>query len=118
MLHDRRYSHFSLQDSRVQRFSRVMACVLLERHLSWLCWWRIVTGMNGDAEYKQALKEKWSDDFADRRQELVFIGQRMKEAEIRFLLDECLLTDEEMEDYKEAQEKDMEMARKTVDMPF
>eukprot|EP00929_Paragymnodinium_shiwhaense_P027796 TRINITY_DN16231_c0_g1_i3.p2 TRINITY_DN16231_c0_g1~~TRINITY_DN16231_c0_g1_i3.p2 ORF type:complete len:107 (+),score=38.00 TRINITY_DN16231_c0_g1_i3:151-471(+) len=89
-------------------------------------WWgamtenqlKIVTGMNGDAEYKQALKEKWSDDFADRRQELVFIGQRMKEAEIRFLLDECLLTDEEMEDYKEAQEKDMEMARKTVDMPF
>ena len=32
----------------------------------------------------------------DRRQEIVFIGHRMKREKIQELMDECLLTDEEM----------------------
>ena len=35
-------------------------------------------------------------EYQDRRQEIVFIGHRMKEAAIQTLLDQCLLTEEEM----------------------
>ena len=35
-------------------------------------------------------------EYQDRRQEIVFIGHRMKEAAIQDLLDKCLLTEEEM----------------------
>ena len=35
-------------------------------------------------------------EYQDRRQEIVFIGHRMKEAAIQELLDQCLLTEEEM----------------------
>ena len=34
--------------------------------------------------------------YADRRQEIVFIGQNMKHEVIQRILDECLLNDEEM----------------------
>merc|ERR1739844_558796 len=34
--------------------------------------------------------------YADRRQEIVFIGQNMKHEVIQKILDECLLNDEEM----------------------
>ena len=35
-------------------------------------------------------------EYKDRRQEIVFIGHRMKRDNIQELLDKCLLTDEEM----------------------
>ena len=38
--------------------------------------------------------EEW--EYKDRRQEIVFIGHRMKSQVIQDLLDQCLLTEEEM----------------------
>ena len=38
--------------------------------------------------------DEW--EYKDRRQEIVFIGHRMKRDVIQKILDECLLTDEEM----------------------
>lgn len=61
-----------------------------------------VPGMNS-AEYERSLREDWDEEYADRRQEIVFIGQRMDEPVIRTLLDGCLLTEEEMVGYMKKQ---------------
>lgn len=60
------------------------------------------------AEYESARSKDWSEEWADRRQEIVFIGQRMDEPGIRALLDGCLLSDEELAAYKARQDSDAE----------
>jgi len=57
-------------------------------------------------EYERSVREEFVDGFADRRQEIVFIGQRVDEAAIRVILDECLLNDDEMVAYKKKQSSD------------
>ena len=42
------------------------------------------------------IKEKWVEPFGDMRQELVFIGQGLNQNKITKLLDECLLTDDDL----------------------
>lgn len=52
-------------------------------------------------EYERIMKADWvTEEFGDRRQELVFIGVNYDEKKIRECLDECLLTEEEMEAYR------------------
>ena len=46
-------------------------------------------------DMKQPNGEEWK--YADRRQELVFIGQALKHEAIQKILDQCLLNDDEME---------------------
>jgi len=48
--------------------------------------------------------------FGDRRQELVFIGQNMKETEIRTALDDALLSEKEFASYLEFQDESDEWA--------
>ena len=53
-------------------------------------------------EYERILSEDWaSEEFADRRQEIVFIGIGINEKEIIDRLDDCILTDEEMVEYRQ-----------------
>jgi len=53
-------------------------------------------------EYERILNEDWaSEEYGDRRQELVFIGVKIDETEIRNALDDCLLTEKEMVVYRQ-----------------
>jgi len=50
-----------------------------------------------EPEERQAILARFEGPYGDRRQEIVFIGRGMDEAELRERLDECLLTDAEFE---------------------
>jgi len=58
-----------------------------------------------EPDYLERIKGKWHPQYGDRRQELVFIGVGMDEATMRSALDECLLTDDEMNVGKDKWEK-------------
>lgn len=71
-------------------------------------WWGTLTKeqmkpyfANNMKEYDRIMSEDWqSEEWGDRRQELIFIGTNLNEADIRAKLDECLCTSEEMEIYR------------------
>lgn len=62
-------------------------------------WWADVPReeWDMDAETRAEVEAQWQEETGDRRQELVFIGQRLDEQKLRSELDACLLTDEEMD---------------------
>lgn len=49
-----------------------------------------------DEESRNLIMENWVEPFGDMRQELVFIGQNMDEDEVKGMLDDCLISDEEL----------------------
>lgn len=50
---------------------------------------------------RQIIESEFADGCGDRRQEIVFIGAGMDELAIRAQLDSCLLTDDELVEYRE-----------------
>ncbi|WP_455809159.1 zinc metallochaperone GTPase ZigA [Pseudomonas koreensis] len=62
-------------------------------------WWRFVNrdSWPEDKESVKSILENWSTETGDCRQELVFIGQNIDFARLTAELDNCLLTDAEME---------------------
>jgi G3E family GTPase len=52
------------------------------------------------ADSKDAIRSRFSGEWGDRRQELVFMGQGLRQEAIFALLDQCLLTDEEIPAYR------------------
>lgn len=49
-----------------------------------------------DEASRKLIMENWVEPFGDMRQELVFIGQNMDEDEVKGMLDDCLISDEEL----------------------
>jgi len=49
-----------------------------------------------DEDYLASINENWVEPFGDMRQELVFIGQNLKQDEVTRALDDCLLSEEEV----------------------
>lgn len=60
--------------------------------------WKAVPEKNWpqDVEYRQAIMDSWVEPFGDMRQELVFIGQNLDQANITRKLDACLLDEEQV----------------------
>merc|ERR1712045_1062792 len=74
--------------------------IRIEAQSPWLCtipeiWEGTASEVHVLKDIKKEDGEEW--EYKDRRQEIVFIGHGMKADVIRQLLDDCLLTDEEME---------------------
>lgn len=51
-------------------------------------------------ENQDEIEKDWNKDFGDRKNEIVFIGQKLDEAMIRSSLNSCLSTDEELDTQK------------------
>jgi len=51
---------------------------------------------------QERILDRWDDTYGDRRQELVFIGVDVDEADLRRRLDGCLMTEVEIDAYHEA----------------
>ena len=93
----------------------------IEAETPWMCLmperWE---GTSSEALVLEDIRKPSGEDweYKDRRQEIVFIGHGMKSEVIQKLLDECLLTDEEMalgpEKWKEAME-DVDIIKLSLD---
>ena len=71
----------------------------LEGEGEWMCQMpEVWEGTPAEAFVRKDMTQESGEEYpySDRRQELVFIGIRMKHQEIQRILDECLLNDEEM----------------------
>lgn len=72
---------------------------------------------NNMREYDRIMREDWaSDEWGDRRQELVFIGTKLDEGVIRSALDACLSTEEEMVDYRARLRKFLDANPSTIEI--
>ncbi len=60
--------------------------------------WKAVPKKNWptDKDYLASIEKQWEEPFGDMRQELVFIGQGLDQANITAALDDCLLSEEEI----------------------
>ncbi len=60
--------------------------------------WKAVPKENWptDEEYLASIEKQWVEPFGDMRQELVFIGQGLDQANITHALNDCLLSEEEV----------------------
>ena len=89
-------------------FSQAGGSLRLDRAGSWWC------SMDEEsrqrypsyAEMRASLMARWHPEWGDRKNELVFIGQNLQKEQYLAELEQCLLTDEEAEDWRHIWFKD------------
>jgi G3E family GTPase len=84
--------------SRMHWVGELSVAGALLRHQAAGRWWANIPKDKWpqDDTWKDMITEIWSEPFGDRRQEIVFIGTNMDEANLRKQLDACLLNNAEM----------------------
>ncbi|UTN05222.1 GTP-binding protein [Flavobacterium bizetiae] len=67
-------------------------------------WWASMPlsermAFNNFVEFQDVIEERWTSNFGDRLNEIVFIGQKINETKILEALNKCLCTEDEIVDY-------------------
>lgn len=67
-------------------------------------WWASMPlsermAFNNFVEFQDIIEERWTSNFGDRLNEIVFIGQKINETKIVEALNKCLCTEDEIVDY-------------------
>ncbi|KAG6013553.1 hypothetical protein E4U43_007232 [Claviceps pusilla] len=88
---------------RAGEWSQAGAMLTLTGGRAWFCTLSPEEYVTGDEEIDALVRHDMAKggEWGDRRQELVFIGEKLNHAQLATLLDACLLTDEEMERWTE-----------------
>ncbi len=86
--------HFWLA-TRPEWVGEVSQAGALVKHEAMGIWWSSIPQSRWpqDPGWRQHIESQWDPAYGDRRQEIVFIGAEMDEAEIRRQLDACLMDD-------------------------
>lgn len=90
--------YLATRPHRAGDWSQAGAMLTLTGGRPWFCTLPAEEYMTGDAEVDSLVQHdiKKGGEWGDRRQELVFIGEKLDHVHLEKLLDHCLLTDEEM----------------------
>ncbi|KAG6249841.1 hypothetical protein E4U23_001854 [Claviceps purpurea] len=84
-------------------WSQAGAMLTMTGGRAWFCTLPSEAYVTGDEEIDALVRHDIAKggEWGDRRQELVFIGEKLNHAQLETLLDDCLLTDNEMERWTE-----------------
>ena len=63
-------------------------------------WWADLPKSKWPKENESSILQRFEGEFDDRRQELVLMGTKLEREKLEALLDQCLLADEEMDDFR------------------
>ena len=98
-------------------WSQAGAMLTLTGGRAWFCTLDPEEYTTGDAEVDSLVQHdiQKGGEWGDRRQELVFIGEKLDHAHLESLLDECLLTDADMQQWESAMRKHGADKEKLVD---
>ncbi|SPN99303.1 related to dopamine-responsive protein [Cephalotrichum gorgonifer] len=106
--------YLATRPHRAGDWSQAGAMLTLAGGRPWFCMLLSEEYMTGDPEIDALVLHdlRRGGEWGDRRQELVFIGERLDVGELERVLDECLLTDEEFANWEGVMRGDADLEEK------